>query len=64
MLGDDYHWPTVRAAVDEFAARRNLTLEVYEITRGAPGDELATRRRPGKALASGNSKWLVRHKPC
>ena len=61
LFGDDYHWPSVRSAVDSFAARRNLTLELAEIHVAAErGLETATPRRPGERFTSKNSKWVIR----
>ena len=60
VFGDDFHWTTVRAAVESFAGRRNLTLEVYEIEMVA-GLEVATPRAAAtQRFAAKNSKWVIR----
>jgi len=71
LVGDDYHWPAVRLAVDWFANGRRLRLRISEIFGGGTSSERAVpvarggafqgeiNKGPGASGRTINSKWLV-----
>ena len=50
LVGDDYHWPAVKLAVDWFANRRRLRLRLSEIFEGGTPKERAVPLARGGAF--------------